>query len=243
MLVVRRVDGANATLAGHRSTAVPTRNLATWWLSIRCSPACSKKSVPSIPSSQALVLDISQVARAAVATLKRPMKVHRRRRPCANTARGLAAKKTLEDLQAKTTELGEKTREACAELTRAQSGGRETRDTSRQEMDLDETDAQVHEAEAALAGAEGRSQPQNAKRQTPARVRCQPERKLNWTRPSTMPAVLFLVVSLLWEEMQPSQLSRSNGEPELRILSANISSWARRPRVFCGVLRWVIFRW
>ena len=32
------------------------------------------------PELAALVLDISQVARAAVATLKRPMKVHRRRR-------------------------------------------------------------------------------------------------------------------------------------------------------------------
>ena len=88
-------------------------------------------------------------------------------------SRSLPAKKTLEGLQAKTAELGEKTKEACAELTRAQSGGRETRDTSRHEMDLDETDAQVHEAEAALARAKEEST-----------ATCQPERKLNWTRPS-----------------------------------------------------------
>ena len=41
----------------------------------------------------------------------------------------------------------------------------------------------------------------------------------------TVLAVLFLVVSLPWGEVQPSQLSRGNGEPKVRILSASISTW------------------
>ena len=67
-----------------------------------------------------------------------------------------------------------------------------------------------------------RSQPQNEERQILASVMRQPERKVNWTKPLTMLVVLFLVVSLLWGEVQPCQLSRGNGEPKFRILSASI---------------------
>ena len=85
-----------------------------------------------------------------------------------------------------------------------------------QEMDLDETDAEVQEAEAALARAKESAAKQ---RKTNTSVARQPERMLNWTKPLTMPAVLFLVLSLLWGEVQPSQLGRADG-----ILSASIST-------------------
>ena len=51
-----------------------------------------------------------------------------------------AARKTLEHLHAKTVELEEKRKEACAELTRAQHGAVATRLASPtlQEMDIDE---------------------------------------------------------------------------------------------------------
>ena len=58
-------------------------------------------------------------------------------------------------------------------------------------VDLDETDAQVREAEAAL-------------------VRAMEE-------PLTMPAVLLLVGSLQWEEVLPSQSSRGGGGQKFRI--------------------------
>ena len=74
---------------------------------------------------------------------------------------------------------------------------------------------------------------QNEGRQTLASATRQPGRKLKWAKPSTIVAVLFLVVSLLWEDVQPSQLSRSNGEPKFRILSATISTWDPQAEV-CG---------
>ena len=66
-----------------------------------------------------------------------------------------AARKNLEELQSKTTELEETRKEAYAELTRAQNGVVATRLSMllARGVDLDETDAQVREAEAALARA------------------------------------------------------------------------------------------
>ena len=40
-----------------------------------------------------------------------------------------------------------------------------------------------------------------------------------------MLAVLYVVGSLPWEEVLPSQSSRGSGEQTFRILSANISAW------------------
>ena len=61
----------------------------------------------------------------------------------------------MEDFQAKPVELEEKRKEACAELSRAQHGVVATRLASPtdQEMDIDEPDAEVQEADAALARA------------------------------------------------------------------------------------------
>ena len=101
-------------------------------------------------------------------------------------------------------------------------------------MDLDETDAQVQEAEAALARAKEQSAAQSEGRHTPASVTRQPERKLNWTKPSTMLVVLFLMVSLMWGEVQPSLLSTGNGEQKFRILSVSMSTWGPQAE---GVLR------
>ena len=70
-----------------------------------------------------------------------------------------AARKTLEDLQSKTTELEERRMEAYAELIRAQNGVVATRlaMSTAQDMGLDETDAQVRQAEAALTRAKEES--------------------------------------------------------------------------------------
>ena len=76
-----------------------------------------------------------------------------------------AARKTLEDLQSKTTELEERRMEAYAELTRAQNGVVDTRLAmpTAQDMGLDETDAQVREAEAALTRAKEESAAKQSK--------------------------------------------------------------------------------
>ena len=70
-----------------------------------------------------------------------------------------AAKKALEDLQAKTLELEEKRKEACAELTRAQNGVVAARmaTPSVLEMDLDDEDEAVQRAEVTLAKAKEES--------------------------------------------------------------------------------------
>ena len=47
---------------------------------------------------------------------------------------------------------------------------------------------------------------------------------MNWPKPLTMLAVLFLVGSLPWEEVLPNDSSRGSGEQTFRILSANIST-------------------
>ena len=102
----RCVDGANATLVGHMSTAVQetvsTRNLMTWWLPTRCSPAYFKEIVLAVPLASLLL----GVATPSLATfeisgtraklfVKPPIKVHRRKRPCANTARSLRQRRKL----------------------------------------------------------------------------------------------------------------------------------------------------
>ena len=107
----RCVDGANATLAEHRSAAiqetVSARNPVTWCPPTRCPPAFSRRSVPSIPSSQrwfwrsqrcqGRLWPRPQAQRRqrncetnhCKLFAKPPIKVHRRRRPFANTTRNL----------------------------------------------------------------------------------------------------------------------------------------------------------
>ena len=79
-----------------------------------------------------------------------------------------AARTPLEELQSKTTELEERRKEAYAELTRTQSGVVVTRLAmpTAQEMDMREIDAQVREAEAALAGAKEESAAKRRKTST-----------------------------------------------------------------------------
>ena len=119
---------------------------------------------------------------------------------------------------------GEK-RERCARRTQSSPGwscGHETRDTNRPGKDIDESDAQVQEAEAALARARVESAAKRRKTygsECNASTRAQSELVI-WV---TL-AALLLVVSLMWGDAHPSQLSNGNDEPKFRIFSVNIST-------------------
>ena len=223
---------------------VSTRNLVTWWPPTRCSLASSKKISAKCPELAALVPEISKVARAAVPTPKSTATPAEQREESLQALRKAttksasaeeavrkhgkkleAAKKTLEDLQAQTAELEEKRKEKRRCTTFATP--------TAQEMDLDETEAQVQEAEAAMARAKEESA---AKRRTTNTSECDASARAQ----AEMEKAIDDASLCSGEKCNP--VNRSSAEQKFRILSASISTWARRPRVCCGVPRWDAFR-
>ena len=205
------------------------------------------------PQLEALVPEISKVARAAVATPKSTATPAEQREeslqtlrkatnksasaeegPCANTTRSSRRRRrTLEDLQATTAGLEEKLKDARAELSRAPDGVMATRLATPTAQERIST-SRTHRCKKLKQPwpEQGWSQPQSEGRQTVASVMRPPERKLNWIRPSMTLAALLLVVSLMWGDVHPSQLSSGNGEPKFRIFSVNISSWSPQAEGF-----------
>ena len=100
--------------------------------------------------------------------------------------------------KAKAGEIEERKNVASAEITQARHCVAATKPSTTlvvQEMDPDDEDVRVQEAEAS-----------------------QPDPKPRWTRPWRMPVALCMV-TLIWAE------SRINSERNYHVLSANISTW------------------
>ena len=239
VVVERCTDGANAMLFGHRGTAVQetvsTRNIVTWWLPTRCSPACSKQSAPSVPSSQpcfrkggcghaqkSTPTPTEQREESLQPLRKPPIKVHRRR-PCASTTRSLRRRrKAWRTFKPKRQTRRKKEKRRALNSLVPKNGVVATRTATAQKIHLDETEAQVQEAEAAMARA--KEEPAAKRRKTntsecheSARAQAELDKAIDGAGRAVLggkPAV---------GEVQPSQLSRGHGEPKFRILSAKIS--------------------
>ena len=163
-------------------------------------PSLFKEIRAKYPEVAALVPEITNVARAAVAApvhddarrAERQTKVHRLRKPCATTTGNSRRGKPWRTIKQQQWIWGKKGKRRAPNSLALQTGWwpRGSRHQPSRNW-IDELDTQV---------------------------------QVNWTRPWTMPAALLLAVSPMCEKRSPVSTAGGGGEDQCRVLPANISN-------------------